>query len=351
MTPAHDRTDELQDVINNMGLGAPAKDPVDNSANDSNAQQQAQQQRDGAAANTQQFDETLFEKTLNDRFGLDSTALRTRIEEVGSLKQLVDAPVYKSTLGKGFDELVANGQTPENAIKYLTTDLDQMDNREFMALNMTLTTPSISMEEALRHIDKKYGLGDFKKSDDEEKDGLVDLKIATADIRPKAQELKTKMLELGKNRDVVASEQANAGRLTNWNKEIQKMKAELTEVRVPVGLTKEGKPRFEFPFKISNNDPLIKEVQSLVEQDPRLLADEKGVAFVKEIMTHRAIISNLPNLMQAVLVHGRSQNNQFWDTILNNPDFGANGSVMNASSGLGSTDQQIADGIAKALGG
>lgn len=349
MTPAHD-TDDLQTAINGMGLGAPAKDPSDTSASDSNEQQQAQQQRDGAAATTPQFDEVLFEKALNDRFGLDSTTLRGRIAEVDSLKQLVDAPVYKTALGKGIDELVAQGQTPENAIKYLTTDLANMDNREFMALNMTLTNKEITMEEALRHIDRKYGLGDFKKDDESEKDGLLDLKLATSEIRPKAEELKAKMLELGKNRDAVASEQANASRLTNWKSQIDKMRTELNEVKLPVGTTKDGKPRLEFPFKISNNSDLIKEVETLVERNPELLADEKGVAFVKRIFTDRAIISNLPNITQAILVHGRSQNNQFWDSILNNPDFGATGAI-NTGTGLGTTDQQIADGIAKALGG
>lgn len=360
MTPSNGNdSDDIQAIIDAAGGGNNQQKPIvdnnsDNKDDKSGASSSSAAAGDSANQQNNQQQQSLnddaLNKVLTDRFGISLVDLPVRMQEHNQYKEQLTASPYKSAMGKALDDLLSQNIDPDTAIAYLKTDFEKMDNRDFMAMAMTLKTPGLTKEEASRLIDKKYGLGDFKKDEQDEKDGLLQLKVDAGEERPKTQELKNKMLELGKSRDAVTAEQNNANRINSWQSVKENLKKEFGEIKVPVGMTKDGKPSFEFPFKVGNADVLLKDVDALIQQSPSLLADEKGVALVKQILTDRAIIRNLPALTAALLTHGKSQNNQWWDQVLNNPDFSSNNNGGGGPTAT-STDRQLADGIIQQLGG
>lgn len=367
MTPnnADSTADDIQSIINGLGGGGngqqstTAKPGEDNTAAQSNASaaasgsQGASDDHNNGGGNNQpgQLTDDDLGKILNDRFGVSLADLPARLQERDQLNARLQASPYKSDLGKAFDEAIGvNNMTPEAALKYITTDFSKLDARELMAMSVMQQESSVTMEEALRFVDRKYGLGEFKKDDQSEKDGLLQLKIESAPVRENMDKIRSSMLERGKSRDAVTAEQANANRLSSWQSKTAELKSAFKEVKIPVGTGKDGKPLFEFPFKATDVEKVFSEIQPFIEQSSGLLADEKGVALVQRILQDRFILNNLPQITSAILSHGKSQNNQWWENLLGQPDFKPDGNGY-SGGGLNKTrDEQIAAGIINAMG-
>lgn len=297
--------------------------------------------------------ETLFESRLKESFGSDSQGLKQVLDQAKKSSELLAASPYKTGIAKALDELVAKNVDPQTALKYITTDLEKMSDREIYALKMRLDNPELKDDEIESAIDRKFKIGSRKENDEGEKDGLVDLKIAVRDIRTNAQEVKNKMLEQGESRDQVAAKHLNAERISKWNGEKANILNEFKTLKIPLKVDAQGKVLEHFNFEVGNLEAASKQLEGLIDRFSKLQPDENGKAFVRQVIQDHLIINNLGAIMRGVTSYARGQNDQWWANYLDNQNISRNnnGGQGGGAGNNGSTDQQIADAFAKFHGG
>lgn len=364
MTPsnsANDSGDMLADALAQMGVGGKGEMPGANNQQQStqtttsttsttpgsgDGSQQAGGSQQAAGTKTpEQISDEAFNTRLNEMFGADGATLKTTLEEAKSAKELLGASPYKHAITKAMDELLAKNIEPEVALRYLTTDETKLGDKELMALDMRLSRTDMTPDDINKYIEMKYKIGAYKESDEKEQDGLLQLKFDSGNIRQNFGATKQKMLENGVSRDQVAFNQNQASRVENWKPAITKLKTELDTIQIPIGVDKDGKPIHSFPFKLGNTDGLFQELDYLITNSPKLMADEKGINFVKGVLQDRAIKLNLPAIAHSIATHAKGQNDAWWSNFMENPKFSQQGS----SSTGGATSVGAAQGIANAI--
>lgn len=272
---------------------------------------------------------------LAERFGEgNADAIKTKLTERDHFERLTKADPYKSALGGQLDELLGKGVKPENAIRYLTVDAEQLVKdgkfRELRELTLGMERPDLTPQEISDLIDMKYGIGKSKKDDDSEKMGLLQLKFDVGADKEKFAELKKKLIEpASNNRDRVQADFNNTQRVKSWEGHTKKLVEEFTSLNIPVGLDKEGKPLRTVAFKIKDKsvlERLSKDMQTIIEKSPSLAADADGIALLKEIAEDRVWKLLKPQIAQSLVQSGVSDKNKFWSKTLHNTQLdGQNG--------------------------
>ena len=323
---------------------------VGNQAQNQSQQQSVQQQQQTGSNQNQTTDEQ-FARYLNERFGSDEAGIKGQLEELTRNKELLSASPYKSAMGSALDDLLAKGIEPEVAISYLKTDLKTMSHRDLYAFNLRMEHPDLSAEDAARATDKKYGLGNYAKSEEDEKDGLLQLKIDIAPILRNAEEVKGKMLANGENRHQIAAKQANTDRLKNWESSLTDLLDKSKKINIPVGRKADGSPVFNFPWEITNPDELKTELKQVIEGMPNLVNDANGLKVVTQVLQDRAILRNLPQILNSLVTYGRSQSDEWWSQTLENPSLSNVQGGQVAGNMQKSADEQMAAAIIAMEGG
>lgn len=292
---------------------------------------------------------------LTEKFGEgNADAISTKLKEREHFEQLTKATPYKSALGGQLDELLAKGVKPENAVRYLTIDPKSLSDKEIRAMAMGAERADLTADEISDLIDMNYGIGKFAKDDESEKQGLLRLKYDVGADRQKFDELKQKLVEPDNNQDRVKADFNNTKRIESWKGHTKKLIEDFKSIDIPVGQDKDGKPLKVASFKIKDRavlEKLNKDIQTIIEKSPSLVADENGLAIVREIAQDRAFKYLLPQIAQSLVRSGMSNRDGFWSKELHNTQLGSQNGAHDFGGSGQSSDDRFVEAIVSAENG
>lgn len=297
-----------------------------------------------------------FNSLLSGKFGRDEQTLARELEELGTLRESVKANPYKSAIGEQIDRLIAQGASPEAAVRYVTADESKLTDKEVLMFKMQRDMPDSNSEQISRYIEKKYGIGAFApqkddgegnmiKDEEAEKDNLFAMAMDSKAIRKEFKDIKEELVKPRTSREQVENQTKEQQRVSNWKPIQKKLLEEFKHYNIPYGI-KDGKPMINLKAAVKDFNVNL---EAYIQSNHDLIADENGLQTVRQAMEDAYLLQNKADIFKKVGEWARSQSEENWHKLIHNPSIKAPQSDFGGNASNKSRSDQLVEGWQKVL--
>lgn len=301
------------------------------------------------------FDKRFNEKIAQDLGISDFETLKSRLAQIADLEVKANSNVYKSEQGRIFDEFVSKGVPIDTIASIAFKDLKGADDLQVLDYQMQLKYPTSTAEQREAYLVETYKQSD-EFLDREKLSGSFKMKQDAEIARQEFEGLRATALQSPIEKQNAEFEAREASRVSAWETKLTKQAvSEFNSLdrKVKINFSFDGKPNeqeaiIKVPISAKDKAEMESFLNENVKHWSNATADANGIAFAKEVLQNKYIVSNLDKIIQSAVNNATSYVVEKQKAYLHNYQPPRNNQSMPQTSG-GTTDQSVIDYAMDAL--
>lgn len=301
------------------------------------------------------FDKRFNERIAQDLGIADLETLKSKLAQIAELEAKANSNVYKSEQGRIFDEYVSKGVPIDTIANIAFKDLKGADDLQVLDYQMQLKYPTSTAEQREAYLVETYKQSE-EFLDREKLSGSFKMKQDAEIARQEFESLRATALQSPVEKQNAEFEAREAQRVSAWETKLTKQAvAEFNSLdrKVKLNFSFDGKPNeqeaiIKVPISAKDKAEMESFLNENVKHWSNATADANGIAFAKEVLQNKYIVSNLDKIIQSAVNNATSYVVEKQKAYLHNYQPPRNNQSMPQASGT-TTDQSVIDYAMDAL--